>query len=95
MLHILSHPLYQINQDNFLSCLIDNDEVLMLQDGIIMGFKTNIILKELSILAINTYALINDVQARGVFNLISSHIKLINYDEFVKLSTIHIQQIHW
>ncbi|WWO99874.1 MAG: sulfurtransferase complex subunit TusB [Candidatus Dasytiphilus stammeri] len=95
MLHILSHPLHQIDQDIFLHYLMHGDEILMLQDGIIMGFKTNVILNELSIIPVTKYALSNDVEARGVLNLMSSNVNLINYDEFITLSTNHQQQLHW
>ncbi|WWO97478.1 MAG: sulfurtransferase complex subunit TusB [Candidatus Dasytiphilus stammeri] len=97
MLHILSHPLHSIDLEVFLRFLMHGDEIFMLQDGIIMGFKTyNILFNELSIIPVATrYALKNDVEARGVLNLMSSNINLINYDEFITLSTTHIQQIHW
>ncbi|WWO99980.1 MAG: sulfurtransferase complex subunit TusB [Candidatus Dasytiphilus stammeri] len=97
MLHIVSHPLHYIDLEVFLRLFIHGDEILMLQDGIIMGFQTyNIFFNELSIIPITTiHALKNDVEARGVLNLMSSKINLINYDDFLTLYTTHIQQIHW
>ncbi|WWO98843.1 MAG: sulfurtransferase complex subunit TusB [Candidatus Dasytiphilus stammeri] len=95
MLHLLSKPLYEINIDIFLQILMQGDEIFLLQDGIIMGFKNHVFLKKLSTITVAVFALKNDVEARGVLQLMSSSITLIDYNEFITLSINHIQQIHW
>jgi len=68
---------------------LQENSLLLIQDGIYFGLN---IKKPTSK---NVYALETDVTARGLANNYSSHVKLINYKEFVDLVLNHDKNITW
>lgn len=95
MLYTYSVSIYQSDLEAFLSLLTKEDDVLLIQDGVLAVLEDNPLLKYCLQQQISIYALIDDVLARGLKDQVSHHIKLINYGGFVDLTVKHPQQIHW
>ena len=95
MLYTYSVSIYQSDLETFLSLLTKEDDVLLIQDGVLAVLEENPLLKYCLQQQISIYALIDDVLARGLKGQVSHHIKLINYGDFVDLTVKHPQQIHW
>ncbi|WP_193015789.1 sulfurtransferase complex subunit TusB [Proteus sp. FME41] len=95
MLYTYSVSIYQSDLEAFLSLLTKQDDVLLIQDGVLAVLEENPLLKYCLQQQISIYALIDDVLARGLKDQASHHIKLINYHDFVDLTVKHPQQIHW
>lgn len=95
MLYTYSVSIYQSDLETFLSLLTKQDDVLLIQDGVLAVLEENPLLKYCLQQQIPLYALIDDVLARGLKDQVSHHIKLIDYGDFVDLTVKHLQQIHW
>lgn len=95
MLYTYSVSIYQSDLEAFLSLLTKQDDVLLIQDGVLAVIEENPLLKYCLQQQISIYALIDDVLARGLKDQASHHIKLISYSDFVDLTVKHPQQIHW
>lgn len=79
-----------------LSVCIERDSVVLLEDGVfgaLVNASDAIQCKLLK--GVNVFALADDVAARGIEHKILREISLINYDEFVKLSTTHERIQSW
>ncbi|RLR64797.1 sulfurtransferase complex subunit TusB [Pseudomonas aeruginosa] len=95
MLYTYAVSIYQSDLETFLSLLTKNDEILLIQDGVLAVLKDNHLLKYCLEQQIPIYALIDDVLARGLKDQVFHTIKLIDYGDFVDLTVKHPQQIHW
>lgn len=77
------------------SCLeicSESDAILLLEDGVfgaIAGSPTNDKILELICRGLKVYALIDDINARGLQEKTNDHIITVNYDGFVQLSIEH------
>lgn len=83
------------------SCLrvcIEGDGVLLIEDGVYGALDASPCAQELNSLrerGIPVFALEPDAQARGLARKLASHIKLMDYDGFVRLSTEHQTLQSW
>ncbi len=98
--------LHTINKSPFSSNLIEpclslcnaNDSILLVEDGIYIARRNTIyerFITEAENQAITVYALMSDVQARGLEDKLSSTVLLINYERFVALSVEHQSIQSW
>lgn len=101
MLHVLSSSPYYMDVGSFFSFLEEDEDLLLLQDGVLLGHKSysnkkeNFYLEKLKIKNINVYALKEDVDARGLISYFSSYIFQISYTDFVKLTVKNSQCFFW
>ncbi|WWO99299.1 MAG: sulfurtransferase complex subunit TusB [Candidatus Dasytiphilus stammeri] len=95
MLHILFHSPYSCDFSTLLRMLSPDDEILLLQDGIIAALEGTSKLNDLLKSSVKIFVLKDDVIARGLLSQISSSILLVSYNEFVKLIERHVNLISW
>jgi len=83
------------------SCLqvcSDSDAILLLEDGVLAGLKGAPCAEEMSAAitkGIKIFALINDIQARGLSEKIRPDIQMTDYNGFVQLSLEHRSVQSW
>ncbi|MGP1932322.1 MAG: sulfurtransferase complex subunit TusB [Arsenophonus sp.] len=101
MLYTISTSPYYNDFDSLINLLTKNDEILLLQDGVLMGHKIlssnkdNKYLMQLKNKMINVLALKDDIDARGLMQYISSYVNKISYINFVELTVKHSQYFSW
>ncbi|WWP00493.1 MAG: sulfurtransferase complex subunit TusB [Candidatus Dasytiphilus stammeri] len=95
MLHILFNSPYHCDFSTLLRILSSDDEILLVQDGVILALEGSRKLNSLKKYSVNLFVLRDDVMARGLLSKISSSILLVSYDEFVKLTVLHVNLISW
>ncbi|MGP1947510.1 MAG: sulfurtransferase complex subunit TusB [Arsenophonus sp. NC-PG7-MAG3] len=101
MLYTISTSPYYSDFNSLISLLTEQDEVLLLQDGVFLGHKissenkANNFLKQLQDKGIHVFALQNDIEARGLMSYMSSYIHQISYVNFVQLTVKHPQYFAW
>lgn len=95
MLHILIKSPFFFSKKSLLRYVSDFDDLICIQDGVILGVKNNILLKEFSFYFRSIYLLKQDIYARGLIKFIDKKIKIISYSEFVKLTLLHKNNITW
>ncbi|QCI19529.1 sulfurtransferase complex subunit TusB [Buchnera aphidicola (Anoecia oenotherae)] len=93
MLHTLMKSPYFIDLDTMFLMVDLNDDIIMLQDGVIFAVDENFVLTYKSYINI-IYILKEDLEARGLKN-INSSFKVINYIQFVQLTFKHTTQMNW
>jgi len=81
------HIINKTSAENCTQSFASEDTLLLIQDGVYCGLST---LPHKTI-----YALNDDVNARGIANKINSLIEIINYQQFVELTTTHSPIISW
>jgi len=84
---------YFIDLDTMFAMVDLNDDIIMLQDGVIFAVDEKFFLNYKSYINI-TYILQEDLEARGLKN-INSSFKVINYIQFVELTYKHTTQMNW
>ncbi|SPP31761.1 Protein TusB [Arsenophonus endosymbiont of Aleurodicus floccissimus] len=101
MLYTISTSPYYNDFDSLISLLTELDEVLLLQDGVLLGHKIssankdNNFLMQLKDKGIQVFALQNDVEARGLMPYMSSYVRQISSVDFVQLTVKHPQYFAW
>lgn len=95
MLHTLSHSPYQSDMDALLRYLRPGDVLVLMQDGVIAALAGTTFVKRIHDLSIPLYVLRNDAEARGVSEQISCDSIYIDYNQFVRLTVQHSQQLAW
>jgi len=101
MLYTISTSPYYSDFDSLISLLTEQDEVLLLQDGVLLGHKISLgnkdnnFLMQLKDKRIQVFALQNDVEARGLMPYMSSYVRQISYADFVQLTVKHPQYFAW
>ncbi|PPI88538.1 sulfurtransferase complex subunit TusB [Candidatus Pantoea edessiphila] len=97
MLHTLMNSPTYSDLDTLLLLISVEDDVLLLQDGVLASLKDSLIINK--ILRINKSIIIwvleEDLIARGIIKQISNKVRLVNYNGFVELTEKHHQQIVW
>ncbi|KEY91431.1 tusB protein [Candidatus Photodesmus blepharus] len=92
MLHIVK----SLNKlDLALQYRLNGDDILLVESATYAGnpkYYRHALLKRV---LDNVFLLEEDVIARGILNLISDHISLISFDDFVELTAKHAQSISW
>lgn len=95
MLHTVSHSFYQIDNEALLKMVMQNDVILLLQDGVTAAIFKSDSLERLKQTGVTIYALHEDVEARGLKALVGDDIELVDYQGFVDLTIAHSPQIVW
>ncbi|PHM38923.1 tRNA 2-thiouridine synthase TusB [Xenorhabdus mauleonii] len=95
MLYTVSHSPYHIDFNAMLSLVTDIDDVLLIQNGVLLGINNNRNLMALLNTGAGIYALKEDLEARGLFEQISDRVKVIDYAGFVSLTVKHQQNFAW
>lgn len=95
MLHTLAHSPSQIDFPAFLRTIGGQDVVLLLQDGVLAGTRSNRYISALLALNVAVYAVDVDVLARGLAGYMAEQVELIDYQGFVALTEQQKQQVSW
>ncbi|BGI50874.1 MAG: sulfurtransferase complex subunit TusB [Arsenophonus endosymbiont of Ceratovacuna japonica] len=101
MLYTISTSPYYNDFNSLINLLTEQDEVLLLQDGVLLGHKislykrNNKYLIPLKAKNINVFALQDDVKARGLTFYMSSYVYQISYVDFVQLTVKYSQSFAW
>ncbi|MGP1939191.1 MAG: sulfurtransferase complex subunit TusB [Arsenophonus sp. ET-DL9-MAG3] len=100
MLYTISTSPYYNDFNSLINLLTKKDEVLLLQDGVLMGHKIlnnkdNNYLTQLKSKNIHIFALQDDIEGRGLTPYISSYVNQISYVNFVQLTVKHLQYFAW
>ncbi|MDQ7882502.1 sulfurtransferase complex subunit TusB [Atlantibacter hermannii] len=95
MLHTLTRSPWQMDFPAFMRSLSDGDDVLLLQDGVVVGIQGSSFLDLLQQAPISVHALNNDVIARGLSGQISTTVDRVSYNDFVRLAIKHPSQMNW
>lgn len=101
MLYTISTSPYYSDFNSLINLLTEQDEVLLLQDGVLLGHKIasankdNNYLIQLKDKGIHVFALQDDVEARGLISYMSSYVRQISYVDFVQLTVKHPQYFAW
>lgn len=95
MLHILSRSPFTIDINALLRCMRAEDELLLVQDGVIAAVEGSRQLEMLRAAPISISALREDLEARGLIAQISTEIDTVSYNDFVRLTVKHEQQMTW
>lgn len=86
VLNIFSRGLDQHELFSKISNVLQQNNLLLIQDGIYFGCDLENFKQSINI---NIYALKQDVIARGLINTYPTNIKLIDYEDFVNLVLNH------
>ncbi|WP_337263929.1 MULTISPECIES: sulfurtransferase complex subunit TusB [unclassified Serratia (in: enterobacteria)] len=95
MLYTLSHSPSYCDLPTLLRLTMQDDALLLLQDGVLAGLMGSTHLDLLLNAPISLYALQADVEARGLVGHISHDITLVDYTHFVELTEKHPSQMAW
>ncbi|QJC31345.1 sulfurtransferase complex subunit TusB [Enterobacteriaceae endosymbiont of Macroplea mutica] len=99
MLYILSNSPLHCNFIILLDILNKNDDLILIQDGILAGLSNSFFHKKIKQIKsqkkISIFAIHDDITARGLLNNFSKEIIIIDYNKFVSLTIKHKQQILW
>lgn len=72
-----------------------DDDLLLLQDGVLAAVEGNELLRALLQSPATVYVLQEDAAARGIIGQISDGVRKIDYNGFVELTARHQQQLAW
>lgn len=95
MLYTLSRSPSQCDFATLLHLMVKNDDLLLLQDGVLAGLEDSVSLGLLVSVTASVYALQDDLLARGLMGFFSHNITIIGYNDFVELTEKHRSQIAW
>ncbi|QJC30932.1 sulfurtransferase complex subunit TusB [Enterobacteriaceae endosymbiont of Macroplea appendiculata] len=99
MLYILSNSPLCCNFVLLLDILNKNDDLILIQDGVLAGLSNSIFYKKIRHMKyqkqLSIFAIQNDIVTRGLLNNFSKEIIIIDYKQFVDLTVKHKQQILW
>ncbi|MCZ4060004.1 sulfurtransferase complex subunit TusB [Pantoea sp. LMR881] len=95
MLHTLMHSPAYSDLDTLLLLIQAEDDVLLLQDGVLAALEGSYALARLLSSAATVSVLEEDLTARGLAGQISTKVRPVNYTGFVALTVKHQQQMAW
>lgn len=95
MLHTISHSLIEIDTTALFALIGKNDVILLLQNGVTAAILHSDHWQQLKRLTNPIYVLSEDVKARGLLAFLAPKIILIDYMQFVQLTTEHFPQTAW
>jgi len=95
MLYTLSRSPYVGDLAALLLTARAGDDLLLMQDGVIAGLAGTSALHLLTDTPLGLFALLADIDARGLAAHFSDKIAIIDYNEFVTLTVKHAQQMAW
>ncbi len=97
MLHIVNKSPFERNSlQSCVASLDDKGVILLIEDGVIGATKTDksVLISELA-LSGRVYALVTDLEARGIIDKVIDGIKLVGYKDFVNLVIEHKANASW
>jgi len=89
------HSPWQSDVAGRISLLAADDDVLLLQDGVLAALKGSPFAEMLLTSPATIYVLEDDLLARGLTEQISANIRKVGYNGFVELTVRHPQQLAW
>ncbi|MDH1085768.1 sulfurtransferase complex subunit TusB [Pantoea brenneri] len=95
MLHTLLHSPAYSDLETLLLMVDADDDILLLQDGVIAALAGSRALQQLSGCTAALWVLDEDVRARGLAGQISTSVRPVDYTGFVALTVKHPQQMTW
>ncbi|MBI6550156.1 sulfurtransferase complex subunit TusB [Xenorhabdus lircayensis] len=95
MLYTVGRSPYHDDFNAMLGLVSDADDVLLIQNGVLLGISDNHHLAELLQTGAGIYALQEDLDARGLVEQISDRVMVIDYSGFVSLTVKHQQNFAW
>ncbi|QJC28732.1 sulfurtransferase complex subunit TusB [Enterobacteriaceae endosymbiont of Plateumaris consimilis] len=99
MLYTLFNSPSSCNFSLLLNFLSKNDDLILIQDGILAGLHNSNSMKKIIVIKnkipFNIFGIKNDIESRGLLKIISKKIIQIEYKDFVSLSIKNKQQIFW
>jgi tRNA 2-thiouridine synthesizing protein B len=95
MLHTLMQSPAYSDLDTLLLLLKAEDDLLLLQDGVVAALNGNSALAKLLSTAATLWVLEEDLLARGLNGQISTKVRPVDYTGFVALTVKHQQQMAW
>jgi tRNA 2-thiouridine synthesizing protein B len=95
MLHTLSRSPWQSDIESLLRMAREGDVLLLIQDGVFAAIDGSRFVEILNNAPIKTYALEEDIDARGLVGQISANIDVVGYNHFVDLTVKHASQMNW
>ena len=95
MLHTLFHSPAYSDIDSLSLLLSPDDDLLLLQDGVLAAMQGSKAFEKLSASGVNVWALEADLNARGLGEQISPIVQPVDYTFFVALTVKHRQQMAW
>lgn len=95
MLHTLINSPSRCDFPLLLRMLKTDDDILLLQDGVIAALEGTESLSSLLATSAAISVLQEDIAARGLEKHLSASVKSIKYNDFVTLSVKHTQQMVW
>ncbi|MHA6312876.1 sulfurtransferase complex subunit TusB [Pantoea sp. S-LA4] len=95
MLHTLLHSPAYSDLETLLLMAGADDDILLLQDGVLAALAGSRALQQLSGCAAALWVLEEDVRARGLAGQISTNVRPVDYTGFVALTVKHPQQMTW
>ncbi|CAK9886506.1 MAG: Protein TusB [Candidatus Erwinia impunctatus] len=95
MLHTLSRSPYQCDLTTLLRLISADDDLLLIQDGVLAAIAGSTVSKVLSEQGITCYVLREDVMARGLTAQLAESVILTDYSGFVGLTVRHQQHMAW
>ncbi|WP_457913607.1 sulfurtransferase complex subunit TusB [Candidatus Gillettellia adelgis] len=95
MLHTLSQSPAQCDLFALMRFMVEGDDLLLLQDGVLSGLEGNTYLQLLLSTRISLHALQDDLEARGLVTFFSKAINVIKYHDFLTLTEKHRNQMAW
>lgn len=95
MLHTLINSPFRCDFSALLRMLVEGDDVLLLQDGVLAAVEGSASLESLRKAPVSLFVLTDDIQARGLSAQISANVTIVSYNDFVALAVKHPQQMTW
>lgn len=95
MLHTLMRSPWQCDLRGMIMLLSAEDDLLLLQDGVLAAVEGSEMLHALLQSPAVLYVLQEDAAARGIVGQISDSVRKIDYNGFVELTVRHQQQLAW
>lgn len=95
MLHTLTQSPWQCDMATLLRTLREEDDLLLLSDGVTAALQGGRYLELLLNAPITVHVLKEDVDARGLSGQISSSAVRVGYTDFVALTLKHEAQMRW
>ncbi|MEI9747915.1 sulfurtransferase complex subunit TusB [Moellerella wisconsensis] len=95
MLYTIASSPFNCDFAAIVSLLTPEDEVLLIQDGVLAATNAGYYLATLQEKGVNIFALRDDVEARGLQTVLSIDVPLLTYQQFVLLTVKHSQHFAW
>lgn len=95
MLYTIASSPFNCDLAAIVSLLTPEDEILLIQDGVLAATNAGYYLAMLQEKGVNIFALKDDVEARGLQTVLSTDVPQLTYQQFVLLTVKHSQHFAW